>query len=123
MADILVTDDDPNTRVVVAEVLKRNGYSVLAAGGSAEALGIIEDRHQKLSLLLTDLSMPGLNGGDLAERAVALRPGLKVIVMSGHQYENVERYLTIGKTRLAFLQKPFSVSSLIHQVRGVLDPY
>jgi hypothetical protein len=41
--------------------------------------------------------------------------------MSGHKCEKVERYLTIGKTRLAFLQKPFSIPSLIHQVRGALD--
>jgi DNA-binding NtrC family response regulator len=121
MAAILVTDDDPDTRVVVAEILKRNGYEVLAAEGSAEALRIIEDRHQQLSLLLTDLIMPGLNGGDLAQRAVALRPTLKVIVMSGYQCEKVERHLTIGKMRLAFLRKPFSIPSLIDQVRGTLD--
>ena len=121
MAAILVTDDDPDTRVIVAEVLKRNGYDVLAAEGGAEALHIIQNRHQPLSLLLTDLIMPGLNGGDLVQRAVALRPTLKVIVMSGHHRENVERYLTIGKTRLAFLEKPFSIPSLIDQVRDVLD--
>jgi DNA-binding NtrC family response regulator len=120
MTAILVADDDPSTRVVVADVLKRNGYNVLAVGGSAEALGIIEDGGQKLSLLLSDFSMPGLNGGDLAERSAALRPTLTIILMSGYQYEAVDRYLTIGRKRLAFLQKPFSVSSLIHQMRRVL---
>src|SRR5689334_17822194 len=121
MAAILVTDDDPDTRVVVAEVLKRNGYDVLAAEGGAEALHIIQNRHQPQSLLLTDLIMPALNGGDLSQRAVALQPNLKIIIMSGHHRENVEGYLTIGKTRLAFLEKPFSIPSLIDQVRGVLD--
>jgi two-component system, cell cycle sensor histidine kinase and response regulator CckA len=121
MAAILVTDDDPDTRIVVTAILKRNGYDVLAAEGGTEALRIIENGHQQLSLLLTDLIMPGLNGRDLAQRAIALRPTLKVIVMSGHQCEKVEKYLTIGKTRFALLQKPFSIRSLIHQVRGALD--
>ena len=121
MAAILVTDDDPDTRIVVTEVLRRNGYDVLAAEGSVEALRIIENRQQQLSLLFTDFIMPGLNGGELAQRAVALRPTLKVIVTSGHQCENMERYLTIGRTRLAFLKKPFSIRSLIHQVRDELN--
>ena len=107
MAAILVTDDDPDARIVVSEILKRNGYEVLDAEGSAGALRIIENLHQQLSLLLTDLIMLGVNGRDLAQRAVALRPTLKVIVMSGYQCEKVERHLTIGKMRLALLRKPF----------------
>jgi two-component system, cell cycle sensor histidine kinase and response regulator CckA len=120
MPQILVTDDDPQTRLVVSDILERKGYSILMAKDGDEALKIIQDRSQELALLLTDLMMPGLRGTDLARRAVMFRPDIKVILMSGYGYESIESQLATGPNRFAYLEKPFTPDSLIHHVHGVL---
>jgi CheY-like chemotaxis protein len=78
---VLLVEDDSDVRDVLAAVLS-NRFHLLVAGSGAEALQIIAG--QAIDLLLTDIVMPGMNGFDLADRAVAMCPGLRVIYMTGY---------------------------------------
>ena|SRR5579871_6487725 len=82
-AKVLVVDDDDDVRDVAVAILRELGYDVIEANGGAPALGILQSG-EPVDLLLTDLAMPGMNGIELAHRAVSLRPALKVLYTSAY---------------------------------------
>jgi signal transduction histidine kinase len=117
---ILVVEDEASVREIVLEGLKREGYSILAAGGGTEAVALAETHQGTIDLLLTDLVMPGMNGLDLAHRLTQMRPGMKVLCMSGHSEEAIGRFSEMGDGA-TFLQKPVTPSLLARKVREILD--
>ncbi len=117
---ILVAEDNDMVRELAIDVLCRHGYSVLDASGPERALSLLEDPACAASLLLTDLVMPGMDGRELYRRALAIRPGLKVVYMSGYAEHLVERFGLMDES-VPFLRKPFSVAGLTRRVREVLD--
>ena len=118
-AVILVVDDDPAVRQVTARVLEREGYRVLQAGEGSEALSIARDRDVRLDLLLTDVVMPGMNGRELAEALVRLRPETRQLYMSVYTEDEVLRR-GIAVAEVGFLFKPFSLEGLAAAVRQAL---
>ncbi len=116
---ILLVEDDPMVRELSAEVLQRSGYEVLEAATPALALEVCVRRTGPIQLLLTDVVMPGMNGGELARRVQQLRPDIRVLFMSGYTDNAV---LQTGELRsaCAFLQKPFTPSALAKKVREIL---
>ncbi|MFZ5562606.1 MAG: PAS domain-containing protein [Thermodesulfobacteriota bacterium] len=115
---LLVEDNDP-VRLMVHAVLEQQGYRVLAARGSDEALKILSGYDGPVHLLLTDVVMPGTNGRELYEKAVSQRPGLKVLYMSGYTGD-VITFRGVLNEGVQFIQKPFSTKDLAHKVREVL---
>jgi CheY-like chemotaxis protein len=113
---ILLVEDEDSVRELTREALEGNGYRVITASGPGEALALGED--VRYDLLLTDIVMPHMRGGELARRLVDERPGLKTLFMSG--YLGGEELLGDGEPA-AFLQKPFSLDDLAHTVRKLLD--
>jgi two-component system, cell cycle sensor histidine kinase and response regulator CckA len=103
----------------VVRILRRKGYGVLEAGDGEEALEVAREFDGPLHLLLTDVVMPRMQGPELAEQVRALRPGIRVVLMSGHT-ENPQ----VRGTRLAdafpFLPKPFNAVDLLREVRKAL---
>jgi CheY-like chemotaxis protein len=97
-----------------------NGYNVLEAGHGGEALRVSEQFAGPLHLLITDVVMPEMSGGELAARLKQLRPDLKVLFLSGYTEDAVVRH-GVSEAESAFLQKPFSLPVLAHKVREVLD--
>ena len=81
---ILLVEDEDLVRALVQEILRRNGYRVLEALDVAHALRLSEQHAGGIDLLVTDVVMPGLGGGALAERLNAIRPGIKVLFTSGY---------------------------------------
>jgi len=116
---ILLVEDDHAVRSMIQQVLRHQGYTVLEAVDGAEAMLLCEDDGQRIDLLLTDSIMPGMSGRELAERLIAVRPALSVLVMSGY---SEDRVLEQGlPANAAFIQKPFAGSELVSRVRTVLD--
>jgi PAS domain S-box-containing protein len=117
---ILVVEDDPGVRRLAERVLNPLGYRVLTAAAPSEALDLCESHPGPIHLLLTDVVMPAMDGGALAERVAALRSGVAVLYMSGYSGAAIARHggLAAG-SRL--IQKPFTASELAREVREALD--
>jgi CheY-like chemotaxis protein len=118
---VLLVEDEEGVRTLARRVLEMSGYTVLEAGYGGEALRLCQQHSEPIHLLLTDIVMPGgLNGRELAERLLRLRPELKVLYMSGYTDETIVPHEII-EPGLFFLQKPFTPKVLIQKVREVLD--
>ena len=116
---ILLAEDQDGIRELVTEFLRRGGYTVLEATDGAEALRIVEQHPGAIDLLITDLSMPNIDGPELVDRLTALRPGIKVIYMSGFaEYAKDNQKLAIPEE--ITLQKPFALGTLARKLREVL---
>ena len=101
---ILIVDDDENVLAIANDLIQRLGYNALIASNGVDALEILR-RNQDVSVLFSDIGMPGMNGEELARAAVAVRPGLRVILTSGGA-----RRPTIA---VAFVPKPYRSNDLI----------
>jgi two-component system CheB/CheR fusion protein len=116
---ILMVEDEDSVRKLARMVLEASGYAVLDARNGREGLALCEIHPGPIDLLVTDVVMPELGGRELAQGALKLRPGIKVIFLSGHTQDVV---LKEGvKKGTAFLRKPFSPVELAQKVREVLD--
>lgn len=117
---VLLVEDDARVRAVASEMLERLGYRVLAAADGFSALSVLATK-ETVDLLFTDYVLPkGLNGADLAERAQALRPGLKVLHTSGYTERHVFHE---GRLRPCdpFIAKPYPLAALDDHIRRTLD--
>jgi DNA-binding response OmpR family regulator len=116
---VLVVDDDEAARRIAAEILRRNGFSVLQAAAGTEAISVAWQHDGPLDLLLTDIVLPGMNGVQLASRIADQRPGVSVVFMSGRPEVDSVRYGVLAPS-YPFLPKPFGVDELLAIVRAVL---
>jgi PAS domain S-box-containing protein len=113
---ILVVEDEPSVRNLVASALRADDYRLLLASSGEEALQLIESTSEHIDLLLTDAIMPGRSGIELAETLLAQRPGLRVIIMSGYTEETLQGF----DRRIELLQKPFAPRDLRRRIREAL---
>jgi PAS domain S-box-containing protein len=117
---ILLVEDDKALREVICKGLKKFGYAVLEAANGGEALLTCEKFKSTIDLLLTDVVLPQMSGRELAERLGELRPGMKVLYMSGYT-ENAIVNNGILKDDVGFLQKPFKVNVLVQKIREIMN--
>ncbi|MDQ6827938.1 MAG: response regulator, partial [Gemmatimonadota bacterium] len=121
---VLVVDDEPTVRSAVTRYLERLGYQVVSAASAEEALAVIEHAPDRVRLLLTDVVMTGMNGRELAARAVTIRPHLPVILMSGYSGPRSSGAFAVpadsSADALPLLQKPFDLDALESIVRDTL---
>jgi two-component system cell cycle response regulator CpdR len=108
---ILVTDDDPEVREVIATILTEPGYSVLTASDGYEAVRILADTW--VNLLITDVRMPGIDGFELARQAKVMRPHLHVIYLSGYSSHHEEQ---AGPVHGPILRKPLRMTEFLDEV-------
>jgi len=116
---ILVVEDNDDVRRFTCEVLTHLGYRVLEADSAAPALQLL-DRRDDISLLLTDVVLPEMNGRLLAEEAVRRRPGLKVVFTSGYTQNAIVHHGRL-EPGVHFVGKPYKLDSLGRKLRDVLD--
>jgi len=119
-ATVLVVDDEATVRMLVAEVLTESFYNILEAGDGPSALKILESG-KRIDLMITDVGLPGgMNGRQVADAARVLRPGLKLLFITGYA-ENA----AIGNGHLdagmEILAKPFAMSTLGNKVREMIE--
>jgi PAS domain S-box-containing protein len=116
---VLVVEDADGLRELTKRLLERQGYTVLVAANAEEARQLF-DRNPSISVLLTDVVMPGASGPELTRQLVEQRPALKVIYMSGYTEEAIV-HRGILDPGIAFLHKPFTSDTLGRKIREVLD--
>ncbi|HJU43560.1 MAG TPA: ATP-binding protein [Vicinamibacterales bacterium] len=115
---VLVVEDEEAVRQFAVESLQRHGYQVLQSSSGEEALNVASTHDGTIHVLLTDVVMPGMKGPELAARLRALRPGLRVLLMSGYAADIVT---PDDLKDAALVSKPFTPASLSRAVRSVLD--
>ena len=115
---LLVVDDDPMFRGLVAEVLRLQGYTVLEAQGAAEALHLAREA-ATIHLLITDFSMPEVDGLELTRRFRLVHPKTPVLMVSGSFPSIQDRTGALG--RFEFMAKPIQHDELLLKVRALLD--
>ena len=117
---ILVVEDELMLQAVISASLRKYGYEVLEASQGVEALQLYENHKGQIDLLLTDVVMPKMSGGELARRFAKRLPNLKVLFMSGYAENCVIRPGTLSP-EIHFLQKPFEPVKLAQKVREILN--
>ena len=118
---VLVVDDNADVLDVVGKALTSHGYTLLSASNGSGALDLLQNPEVTIDLLLTDVVMPGLNGRELAEKAKAARPDLKIIFMSGHADRVLIPEDIADRFDTELLQKPVMPTFLLRKVRSVLN--
>jgi two-component system cell cycle sensor histidine kinase/response regulator CckA len=117
---ILLVEDEVIVRDLVRSVLQATGYTVLEAANGEQALRLTNEHHGPIHLLLADVVLPGMSGIEVAERLNSMRRGLHVLYMSGYAQDTIERY-GVPVRECVFLQKPFTPTTLLRQVRAALE--
>jgi signal transduction histidine kinase/ActR/RegA family two-component response regulator len=117
--NILVVEDEEAVREATCEYLASRGYTVLQAGNGADALQVLEQFGKTVHLLITDVVIPGMSGAELGKQVRELRPGTRVLYISGYTENTVVQHGIEAAS--GFLQKPFTLASLGHKVREVLE--
>ena len=116
---VLLVEDEESVRELVRVTLASRGYKVLEAEDGERGLRIAEAFKEHIDILITDVVMPGIGGRELAQKLLALRPGISVLYLSGYTEDAVVTPGAMGPST-AFLQKPFTLQNLAKKVREVL---
>ncbi len=116
---ILLVEDDAMVRGMTAEILEEIGYTVLIADNPRKALLLCENRDTCIDLLITDVVMPDMKGTELRDRIESLRPGTKVLFMSGYTTNSIVHHGVLEEG-VNFIQKPFTIQDLAAKVRHVI---
>jgi DNA-binding NtrC family response regulator len=114
---VLLAEDEPMLRRVVHETLRRAGFIVIDAADGTAGLEILQS-DSSIDVLLTDIKMPGLNGYQLAEAGLFLRPLMRVMLMTGYADEAIPD--AIREASIPILRKPFNFDSLASTIRQVI---
>jgi hypothetical protein len=115
---VLLVEDDPSVRLLIAEVLRELGYASLEAVDSQGALPILESE-ARVDLMITDVGLPGMSGRELANVAREHRPDLKVIFVTGYIGHAAER-VTPLPPGMEVVTKPFALDLLARQVQKLI---
>lgn len=113
MARLLIVEDEASLRDLLRRYLERAGYEVEAFAGSEDALQRFEAAPDYFTLVVTDLTLPGLNGDQLIGRMQALNSRVRALILSGYPYVPTQ-------PRTLFLQKPFLPKMLLEEIERAL---
>ena len=118
---MLVVDDELTPRSNVTRMVGGMGYAVRASRGGNDALGYLKRHAASVRLLLTDVTMPGMDGGELAERAVAVAPKLKIVLMADPA-DGSAQGLVRAYPEFPVLAKPVDFAALLEVLSRELGP-
>ena len=116
---ILVVEDDPDLRFLIAEVLTDYGYQVMSAADGVEALQTFEAHRESISLIVSDLMTPRMKGKELYDKVHALSNDTKFLFVSGYQANQISQNFVLDKG-FEFLPKPFDLDELASKVQNIL---
>jgi len=118
---VMVVDDEPEIRKLVAAMVGQFGYQPLTADSGEHALTLFKHHNQPLALLITDVVAPGMSGPMLADKLSELQPDLKVLYISGYDNTHVVQKYVVERGH-ALLSKPFTVDELRKKMGELLQP-
>jgi PAS domain S-box-containing protein len=117
---VLLVEDEELVRMMLVEVLKSAGYNVLDARHGADAVVLAEQYHEPIDLLVTDITMPGFSGLELARRLGEKRSSMPVLFITGYSDQEAAQWGKLNQP-VQFLQKPFHPDAFLTKVRAILD--
>jgi two-component system, cell cycle sensor histidine kinase and response regulator CckA len=117
---IMLVDDEKPVLEVTRELLDSLGYLVYAVGSGQEAIAIYTGKSKEIDLVILDMVMPGISGGETFERLREINPGVMVLLSTGYSL-NEEAQTIMDRGCKGFLQKPFQLEKLSQKVREILD--
>ena len=117
---ILLVEDDHLVRKMTAVMLNKLGYHIMAADSPLKAISLFRDHNQNIDLVLTDVLMPEMNGVELRNKMIELKPDIRVLFMSGYT-SDVILPGEILENKTAFIPKPFNLKALAEKVRHVIN--
>ncbi len=119
MNTVLVVDDEPMVRMLVVETLEEQGYRTFEAEDVPSALMVLNSS-QPINLLVTDVTLPGQNGRQLADAAKQIRPGLKVLFMTGYAHNIEVGNGSAMAEGMEIITKPFSLDGLAKKIQSMM---
>lgn len=119
VGEILLVEDDDMVRHMTTKLLETLGYNVFAVANPYDAISFCQTKNTSIDLLFTDIVMPKMDGMELSDKIKALKPGIKVLFMSGYSPEISKRKGVIPKD-MNFIEKPFSKKELALKLDGIL---
>jgi PAS domain S-box-containing protein len=117
---ILLVDDEEIVLEVSRELLESMGYPVYATGSGQEAIAVYMEKRNEIELVILDMIMPGISGGETFDRLREINPEIKVLLSSGYSITGQAQEI-LDRGCNGFLQKPFHMEKLSHKVREMLD--
>jgi len=117
---ILYVDDEDILTEFAEDLLSRLGYTVLVAKNGEEALEIYEKNRDRIDMVLLDMIMPGMSGGDTYDNLKLLDPDIKALLSSGYSIDG-QAVAILNRGCNGFIQKPFKIKQLSHKLREILD--
>ncbi len=118
---VLLVDDEKMIRDIGGDMLRKLGYRVLTASGGVAALETYENNRSKIDLIILDMIMPDMGGGETYDRLKAIQPEVRVILSSGYSIDGQATEI-LDRGCNGFLQKPFSLNALSLKIKKVLSP-
>jgi len=117
---VLLAEDEDQVRLLIKKILTKKGYHVLEANNGGSVYLKCKGYEKEIHLLLADVMMPVTNGRELHEQIASIRPGIKVLYLSGYTDNAIIQRGVLAEDA-AFLQKPFSAADLLRKVRAALE--
>jgi DNA-binding response OmpR family regulator len=114
---VLVVDDDDGARVVIARMLQEQMITVVTASSGAEAIALLSAEHRSIDIMLTDMTMPGMTGLELAYQVRERHPHIGIVIVSG-DISDIERSV-VARAGVPFLKKPIRMDALLAAVRAL----
>jgi CheY-like chemotaxis protein len=117
---ILLVDDEPYSVVIVSRLLNSANYKVITASNGKEALDLYEKHREQVNLIILDLIMPRMSGGECLQALLTMDPMVRVLVVSGAQMMGMEEDMKASGAK-GLVKKPFDMSHLLEKIRKIID--
>ena len=116
---VFLIDDDDMIADVSEMILKSSGYDVVSAKSGKEAIEVYKENHSRIDMVILDMILPDMGGGDTYDRLKEINPGIKVLLASGYDIDYQGRDI-MERGCDGFIQKPFNMNELLEKIRGIL---
>jgi CheY-like chemotaxis protein len=116
---VLLIDDDEMVVDVSEHILNNSGYDVVSAKSGKEAIEVYKENHSRIDMVILDMILPDMGGGDTYDRLKEINPGIKALLASGYDIDYQGRDI-MERGCDGFIQKPFNMNELLEKIRGIL---